>query len=53
MPFSTPVIYDDLSGAIGNPQTNFIYLVEGRNAATQSAGSKRVGEFDFELAAGD
>lgn len=38
---------------IGDPATNYFWVVRGENADGPSANSNRVGEFDFALMAGD
>jgi hypothetical protein len=46
------IICED-SGVIGNPSTNYFYLVRAGNATNASVDSRRVGEFDFALTPGN
>ena len=54
-PYATvtpPPNYFDDAGALGDPATNYFYLVEGQLATSGSLFSRRLGEFDFGLTPG-
>ncbi len=54
-PYATvtpPPNYFDDAGALGDPATNYFYLVEGRLATSGSLFSGRTDEFDFALVVG-
>ena len=48
MPFTDPIIYDDLTGS-----GNRFYAVVGHNAAGAGAPASRVGIFNFDLQPGE
>ena len=42
-----------LSGGLGDPDTNYYYVIRGIRAGGTGANSNRTGEFDFTLTAGN